>query len=206
LSGLINFIGEKNKMNNKKEEKTHLSRREALKLLAATSGAVTVLSLPVTWKKPIVEVGTLPTHAQSSPVNSVVTISNLAHSTSQGGCDAGGGQTGKLTLLTFNYNDTGSYVLPNQTRLRADFLFASGSTDADERTLTSINITGDGDNGIISVPVCIDFGTDTSVDLTMSITNSVGVKSNSEAITITTSALSVSEQQTGQSRGKIVEQ
>lgn len=190
-------------MNNKKE---HLSRREALKILAATSGAITALSLPVVWKKPIIEVGTLPAHAQSSPVNSVVTISNLAHSTSQGGCDAGGGQIGKLTLLTFNYSDTGGYVLPNQTRFRADFLFSSGTTDADERTLTSINITGDGDNGIISVPICIDFGADTSVDLKVSITNSVGVKSNSETITITSSALGVSEQKANQSRGKIVEQ
>ena len=43
----------------------NLSRRDALKTLAAATGAVALTSLPV-WEKPVVKVGALPAHAQSS--------------------------------------------------------------------------------------------------------------------------------------------
>lgn len=49
-------------------EKT-ISRRELLKAIAATGGAVTAaILLPGEWVKPVVEVGLLPAHAQVSPV------------------------------------------------------------------------------------------------------------------------------------------
>ncbi len=50
------------------KEKNQLSRREALKVLAATGGATALSTLPSTWEKPLVKVGTLPAFAQASPV------------------------------------------------------------------------------------------------------------------------------------------
>ncbi len=44
-----------------------LSRRDALKTLAALSGAVALSSLPNKWNTPLVEVGALPAHAQCTP-------------------------------------------------------------------------------------------------------------------------------------------
>ena len=46
-------------------EKKTINRRQALKTLAAVTGAVSLASLPA-WEKPVIEVGALPAHAQSS--------------------------------------------------------------------------------------------------------------------------------------------
>lgn len=43
-----------------------LSRREALKLLAAATGAAALSTLPPAWSKPALQVGVLPAHAQTS--------------------------------------------------------------------------------------------------------------------------------------------
>lgn len=43
-----------------------LSRREALKLLAAATGAAALTTLPPAWSKPALQVGVLPAHAQTS--------------------------------------------------------------------------------------------------------------------------------------------
>ncbi len=43
-----------------------LSRRQLLKLLAAAAGTAILLSVPTKWKTPVVEVGMLPAHAQTS--------------------------------------------------------------------------------------------------------------------------------------------
>jgi hypothetical protein len=43
-----------------------LSRREALKLLAAATGAAALSTLPPAWSKPDLQVGALPAHAQTS--------------------------------------------------------------------------------------------------------------------------------------------
>lgn len=52
-----------------KSSETTLGRRELLKALAATGGAVTAASLvPGEWAKPVIEAGLLPAHAQASPV------------------------------------------------------------------------------------------------------------------------------------------
>ncbi|MDX1521995.1 MAG: hypothetical protein R3264_10240 [Anaerolineae bacterium] len=42
-------------------------RRRLLKMLAASSGAAAVVALPRRWVTPVIEVGTLPAHAQVSP-------------------------------------------------------------------------------------------------------------------------------------------
>lgn len=43
-----------------------LSRRDALKLLAAATGAVALSNLPLAWSKPELQVGVLHAHAQTS--------------------------------------------------------------------------------------------------------------------------------------------
>lgn len=45
---------------------TKISRRDALKLLAAAAGATALADLPARWSKPDLEVGVLPAHAQTS--------------------------------------------------------------------------------------------------------------------------------------------
>lgn len=52
-----------------KDHNSSISRREALKALAATSGAVALSSVPQRWQTPLVEVGNLPAHAQGTPSN-----------------------------------------------------------------------------------------------------------------------------------------
>ena len=47
-------------------EKQTLNRRQALKTLAALTGAVSLAALPNNWEAPVVEVGALPAHAQNS--------------------------------------------------------------------------------------------------------------------------------------------
>jgi len=49
-------------------EKNTINRRQALKTLAAVTGAVPLASLPA-WEKPVIEVGALPAHAQNSGTN-----------------------------------------------------------------------------------------------------------------------------------------
>jgi len=43
-----------------------ISRRDALKILTAATGAAALANLPPSWSKPGVEVGVLPVHAQTS--------------------------------------------------------------------------------------------------------------------------------------------
>jgi hypothetical protein len=49
-----------------KEPAASLGRRELLKALAASGGAVAATILPGQWAEPVVEVGLLPAHAQAS--------------------------------------------------------------------------------------------------------------------------------------------
>ena len=46
--------------------KKQISRRDAMKLLAAAVGAATIANLPPEWIKPGLETGVLPVHAQTS--------------------------------------------------------------------------------------------------------------------------------------------
>jgi hypothetical protein len=61
-----------------------LGRRQLLKALAATTGAIAAASmLPGEWAKPVVEAGVLPAHAQVTP--QLVNYSVLCDSTPGGG-------------------------------------------------------------------------------------------------------------------------
>ena len=43
-----------------------LSRREALKALAAVTGAAVLATVPTKWETPLIEIGAIPAHAQGS--------------------------------------------------------------------------------------------------------------------------------------------
>ncbi len=53
-------------MNHTKKTDKAVSRRDALKALAAATGALTITSLPGQWETPLVVAGTLPAHAAIS--------------------------------------------------------------------------------------------------------------------------------------------
>lgn len=158
-----------------------VSRRKALKTLAALSGVVTLSNLPPSWRTPIIEVGTLPVHAQASPptVDKNLTISNLSLSGAQGVCDAGGGKAGDVFKATFNYQDrTGGRVQVGVATVRAEYRFPDGRTDRTEVTLEAINISGGGVNGTVVVPLCVGFGKSNTVEVTLTLKNNIGTRSN----------------------------
>ena len=55
-------------------KKIILTRRDALKALAAITGAATLANLPGKWEIPLIEVGALPAHAACSIVPGTVTF------------------------------------------------------------------------------------------------------------------------------------
>ena len=60
-----------------------LSRRDALKILAALTGAAAISGVPAKWATPLVQVGALPAHAQCSPTETTAafTIVNITEGT-----------------------------------------------------------------------------------------------------------------------------
>ncbi|RMD50958.1 MAG: twin-arginine translocation signal domain-containing protein [Candidatus Thermofonsia bacterium] len=50
-----------------KQNRQQLSRRDALKVIAAVTGAATLTNLPNKWVKPVLDAGVLPAHAQTTP-------------------------------------------------------------------------------------------------------------------------------------------
>ncbi len=67
-----------------KSPSVRLTRREALKALAAATGAMVLFNLPKTWETPIVEVGVIPAHAQGASGSPPI-IHNLSGHWSSGG-------------------------------------------------------------------------------------------------------------------------
>jgi hypothetical protein len=54
-------------LDNKMDNRVSISRRELLKLLAASGGAMAAAAfLPASWTRPLVQSGVLPAHAQAS--------------------------------------------------------------------------------------------------------------------------------------------
>jgi len=165
----------------KKREEQRLSRRQALKTLAVATGVMTLSNLPEQWQSPLVELGHLPAHAQGSPTNAELIIYDLSISDAQGVCDPGTGDPGDLFAATFRYRDeTSGSVLPDISRARAVYTFDDGRSHTDEVTLDSINITGDGKEGKIVVPLCVGFGSADRATVALTITNNQGTRSNVE--------------------------
>ena len=155
-------------------EKIDLSRREALKVIAALGGTAALLTIPNKWEKPAINVGALSAFAQISPTcGSPSTISNLAVSDRQGSCNPIIGADGDLFSITLSYTDPCG-LTPDASWLQVAFTFQpSGIIDTDESLLGPINITDNGNflSGNVVVPACVAFGNDTSVDLIVSVIN-----------------------------------
>ena len=56
------------------QPQSKLSRRDALKILAAATGAVALANIPGKWKKPELAAGVLPAHAQTSVLATLPTV------------------------------------------------------------------------------------------------------------------------------------
>jgi hypothetical protein len=109
-------------------DKPVLSRRDALKTLAALTGAVTLASLPGEWETPIVQVGALPAHAACSFVPGTATLELI-------------NQTGGTFEMTLRYSQTeeeacSATLAPGEsvccTELEAgDYFYSGRVTDGD---------------------------------------------------------------------------
>ncbi len=170
-------------MDHSKKMQQSLSRREALRALAATGGAAALSTLPDKWRKPVVRVGTLPAFAQGSPVPDVPpTISNVTVVALGGLCPPPGG---RRYQATYNYTAPSGGITAGQARNRVTFQFSSGRTSSQEEALDPANIQGDQFKGAITIPLCIDFGNSNSVILTFTLIDAKGQQSASETATVT---------------------
>jgi hypothetical protein len=160
------------------------SRRKALKTLAATTGALTLTALPIRWETPVVEVGYLPVHAQTS----APMIANL---TSQfAGINNCAMDAGSLLLISFMYTDPGNKIT-DATIIHYQYRFLPSGNSGDGFIILgdpteNIDHIGDTFTGTIAIPFCVIFVTATSLEITTYITNGDGVNSN--AMTIIVSA------------------
>lgn len=94
-----------------------LTRREALKALAAATGAVVLANLPVSWKTPVVEVGVVPAHAQggSGPAPVVNTLTGSWEYVNNGAPLPNPKAQPCTVTIRFNYQDTLGQVSGNST-------------------------------------------------------------------------------------------
>lgn len=140
------------------ETKT-LGRRDLLKALAATGGAITAATiLPGKWTKPVIEAGVLPAHAASS----AIVLSNLtvpAQTNSQGVKAIGG------IRASVDYNDAVGGIDDNAelswtTEYTADFteVDAQDTKTYTEKLANLVrSLTSTGFLGTITFPI---FGSD----------------------------------------------
>jgi hypothetical protein len=123
--------------------KTPITRRNALKLLAATSGALLGSAmLPAKWLKPVVETGVLPVHAQASVALSIAGLEAAQEYRFDG--------TGHHFIVNFAYTDTLGEVDGTWT-LNASWT-VTGTMACDGMALSALGATvsGGGSSGIIN--------------------------------------------------------
>jgi hypothetical protein len=165
------------------DEKNEVSRRDALKVLAAAAGAATLSTLPSQWEKPVIEVGVLPVHAQGSPAT-VVTISNLAITfTGLNDCTILG-LTGSSNDLSFDYDDpSGRVTSGSVVRFGTDFdTNLPSNIDINDPI---VDVSGNTSSGTITLtPLCAAFGNSSSLTVEVQLVNSDGVASNRLQITV----------------------
>lgn len=180
-----------------------ISRRDALKALAAIGAAGALLTVPTKWETPVLQVGAISAVAQTcSPVcGQPSTISNLAVSERLAGCAPITGEDGDLFSLTFLFSDASECggLIPERDRIRVRTDFQpSGFTSDDEVVLTAVNISGSNGGflaGSVTVPICIAFATDTSVVVTVSLVNGSCQGSNQLSGTVNNPGASTSTRQ-----------
>lgn len=165
------------------EKKDGVSRRDALKVLAATAGAVTLSILPDQWEKPVIEVGALPVHAQGSPTGQV-TISNLAITfTGLNDCTILG-LTGSSNDLSFDYEDSSGRIVSGAVvRFGTDFdTNLPSNIDIDNPI---VDVSGDASSGTITLtPLCAAFGSSNSLSVEVQLVNADGDIGNRLQITV----------------------
>lgn len=158
-----------------------VSRRQLLKALAATSGAVVAAQLPTEWAKPVVEVGILPAHAQAS---AVVTLSNLQKTfTGLNDCTTSQG-SGSSNIVSFDYNDPLGNLAEGSTVLFTTNFMTSVPAELDIFNLPGVTVVGDAFQGTISIQLCTRFGDNTTATNQVQIRNAQGQLSNIETITV----------------------
>ena len=134
--------------NQNSAESKSLSRRDALKAIAAATGAVTLANVPQKWETPLVEVGLLPVHAQSSTCT--IQMDGIF---SIGLCD----QVNNGILLVFE-----------GTLTNADVASAIGQVAAssDQWEFVSFDINPDNPRQF-AVAICINFNVDFDTSVTI---------------------------------------
>ena len=167
-------------------KKSTLSRRQALKTIAAMTGAVTVTQLPSKWVSPVLTTGVLPAHAQTSPPINVV-ISNLQAEPLN--ANRPQGVTTFPVQFSFDYTDT-SGTLTTGSTLTAQFSSVpAGILPTEFITPTDYEVGGDGSNGTLFFMVDFSLeqlkGFPESVTVTVQITNNNGNTSNQLQATYT---------------------
>ena len=112
------------------------TRRDALKTLAALTGAVSLSRLPRQWQTPVVEVGTLPAHAQTSAALSyrLVNVRQLTACENMGKHHifinvldrAGRGLNGVLVKVQWSPSEDGFVVVRTDSGIYFDGSFRDG--------------------------------------------------------------------------------
>jgi hypothetical protein len=155
-----------------------LSRRQALKTIAALTGAVTLSTLPGKWSSPILKAGALPVHAQTSP--DTLVISNFRYSTQV--------PTGEIpttpVAITVDYSDSAGAMTAGSS-MRLVINTDGNAAPLYPQTIDDANptITGDGFTGTVSSTVDLELATgDFTVDVT--VTNANGLTSNTVSGTV----------------------
>jgi hypothetical protein len=118
-----------------------ISRRDAIKLLGAVTGATVLANLPSKWKTPEITKGVLPVHAQTSNVVSFIT------------CDA------NTSFQSSPFNGTiGLTISPGIPGIELNLLLLGGYNPLEQTVVVNglpSNPISTGPGGIISIPITI---------------------------------------------------
>jgi hypothetical protein len=167
---------------------THNQKQHTLgrrRLLQALGSAVAIsMLLPEEWAKPVLEVGYLPAHAQTSPPilppgHLVISNPNLVRLDPLVDCISSSGFPGHIYQVSFDYDSSFGDVLPG-TVVHHAYQFLDGGSGAFDYPLTATHIGGNGLQGQIAYNLCIRFGPPKAqaIRTTVSITTVEGRVSN----------------------------
>lgn len=150
--------------------------------MAAAGGVVAAETLiPEKWGEPVVEIGYLPAHAQTSAGPQ---ISGANSTPTQTACTTGG-QPGTQHLINATYADATNGMSAGASANHTAVFQPSGASGTFTEPLTVTRITGTPAAGVVNYPICVRFSaTDTAVVLTISLTNINGQTGNSTTLTI----------------------
>jgi hypothetical protein len=117
--------------------------------------------LPQAWVKPVLQVGYLPAHAQTSPPvvppgHLVISNPALVRLDPLVACTSGG-FPGHIYQVSFDYDSSFGDVLPG-TVVQHAYQFLTGGSGAFEYSLADTHIGGNGLQGRIAYNLCVRFG------------------------------------------------